>query len=645
MVKETTPISGARSALSIAFRGRHLLGLDVLATALSFLAAFALRFDAPSLLFDEYLGRFLWALPVVVSVRVVSFVVFGLYQRVWRYASVAELQSIALAMAASSLVAYSAIYLIGVAIPTQGGFPRSIPVIDTLIALTVIGGLRFSFLIFRLGRRGAGRTGNRTLIVGAGAAGAAVARQVGADPSLGLQLVGFADDEEPRGHRLLGLPVLGRTDQLQSLIRDHGIGTVLFALPAADGPTLRRLVRLTEREGARSLTVPSMSEVLTGQIRTTIREIGMDDLLRRAPARTDLEAIRSSLQGRDVLITGAGGSIGSELSRQILRYSPRRLILLGRGENSIYEVFEALSESREKPAETATQLIPVIMDIKDRPAITSLIRDHAPDVVFHAAAHKHVRFMELFPHEAVATNIAGTENVLSACESVGVGRFVFVSTDKAVRPTSVMGATKRVGELLVRQAAERSGNAYVIVRFGNVLSSRGSVVPRFRRQLAHGGPLTVTHRQARRYFMTVSEAVQLILQATILGKGGETFVLDMGAPVLIDELARDLIGLHGLVPDRDIPITYTGLGVGEKLDEELFFPHERPAKTLHDSIWVAADGPTRVGSADLAGLVAAATAAEGRDVIGLLGQVVPEYQPAREGEARLEPRTFEGPEG
>lgn len=643
-MKKSTPGAGARSALSIAFRGRHLLVLDVLATTTSFVAAFVLRFDAPSPLLTEYLDRYLWVLPLVVLIRVGTFVLFGLYQRVWRYASVAELQSITLAVATSSLVAYGAIYLVGVAIPAQAGFPRSIPVIDSLLALSAIGGMRFSFLLFRLGRRGAGSAGNRTLIVGAGAAGAGVARQVGADPALGLQLVGFADEAEPKGHRLLGLPVLGAPDQLQSLIRDHGIGTVLFALPGADGPTLRRLVRLAEREGARSLTVPSMSEVVTGQVTSTLREIEMDDLLRRAPARTDLEAIRSSFQGRDVLVTGAGGSIGAELSRQVLRYSPRRLILLGRGENSIYELLETLSASRATGAGDATELVPVIMDIKDRGAITRLIREHAPDVVFHAAAHKHVGFMETYPREAVSTNVLGTVNVLEACESAGVSRFVFVSTDKAVRPTSVMGVTKRVGELLVRDAARRTGRPFVAVRFGNVLSSRGSVVPRFRRQLAAGGPITITHKQVRRYFMTVSEAVQLILQATILGRNGEIFVLDMGTPVLIDELARDLIELHGLVPDRDIEIVYTGLGAGEKLDEELFFPDEQPHKTIHESIWVAGDGlatdPVQIGP-----LEAAAHAGDPVAVIDALRKTVPEYRPARERPAEHEPTTFEGMEG
>lgn len=644
-MKKPTPGAGARSALSIALRGRQLVLVDIAAVTLSYVGSFALRFDAPSPLFTEYVTRYWWPLPILLVARLVAFVLFGLYQRVWRYASIAELQSIVAAVFVSSVAVYGVVYGVSVFEPEVTRFPRSIPVIETLIATALIGGTRFSFLLFGFGRRGGGKaTGARALIVGAGSTGVSVARQL-SDGALGLLPVGFADDQETRGHRLLGLPVLGSIDDLGTIVREHGIGTVLFALPQVDGPTLRRLVRVVEREHARSLTVPSMSEVVTGQVTSTLREIQMEDLLRRAPARTDLESIRDSFNGRDILVTGAGGSIGAELSRQLLHYAPRRLLLLGRGENSIYEVLEMLTAAKRDGSGEVTELVPLITDIKDRRAIAALITGYAPDVVFHAAAHKHVGFMERFPQEAVATNVVGTENLLAACERAGVGRFVFVSTDKAVRPTSVMGATKRVGELLVREAAERTHRAFVIVRFGNVLSSRGSVVPRFRRQLAQGGPLTVTHRQARRYFMTVSEAVQLILQATILGNGGETFVLDMGAPVLIDELARDLIELHGLVPDRDIQIAYTGLGVGEKLDEELFFPHERPNKTVHESIWVAIGGPGVVSTADLAELSAAVDAAETPAVIEMLRRIIPEYQPRRAVEPRPEPTTFEGPEG
>lgn len=628
----------------VALRGRHLLALDVLAVFASYIAAFALRFDAPSTLFTNYLGSFWWPLPLLVTARLISFVGFGLYRRVWRYASVAELQSIVAAVISSSLVWVAVVFVLGAFAPDLSGFPRSVPIIEGLIALAVIGGIRFSLLIFGFGRHGHA-SGARALIVGAGGAGVTVARQLMADSTLGQLPIGFVDDHERIGHRLLGLPVLGTTEQLGAIVRQYGVGTVMFALPHVDGPTLRRLVRIAERENARSLTIPSMSEVVTGQVTSTLREIEVDDLLRRAPARTDVESILGSFRGRDILVTGAGGSIGSELSRQLLRNAPRRLLLLGRGENSIYELIEMLTSTTDESTRRDTELVPVIMDVKERGRIRDLVARYAPDAVFHVAAHKHVGFMERYPIEAAETNILGTQNVLEACEAAGVGRFVFVSSDKAVRPTSVMGATKRVGELLVREAAKRTGRPFVIVRFGNVLSSRGSVVLRFRRQLARGGPLTVTHQQVRRYFMTVSEAVQLILQATILGERGETFVLDMGEPVLISELARDLIELHGLVPGRDVQIVYTGLGTGEKLDEELFFPHERPRKTLHESIWVATDLSAAVSAPDLPALRAAMQAGDVEAVIAQLSRSVPDYSPARGWDTGLTTADLEASEG
>lgn len=630
--------------MKVVLRGRQLLILDVVSVAVAFVASFALRFDAPSATFSEYLRDFAWALPILVFVRIGAFIGFGLYQRVWRYASVDEMRAILAAAAASAVIAYSVVYVAGVIESRLGGFPRSIAIIETLLTTALVGGTRFGLLMLGLGRRGGSvAASSRALIAGAGAAGVNAARELMRDAELGLTPIGFLDDQETPGHRILGLQVLGRLDDLAAVVRDRGVGTVLFALPHADGPTLRRLVRLAERESARSLTVPSMSEVLTGQVTTGVREIQMDDLLRRAPARTDLEAIRGSIEGRDVLVTGAGGSIGSELSRQLLACEPRRLILLGRGENSIYELLESmLAHASER---VSTELVPVIMDVRDEAAVASLFRTMSPDIVFHAAAHKHVGFMELYPAEAVATNVLGTRNLISACERSAVSRFVFVSTDKAVRPTSVMGASKRVGELLVRAAAERSGRPFVCVRFGNVLSSRGSVVPRFRRQLAAGGPLTVTHPQVRRYFMTVSEAVQLILQAMVLGRSGETFVLDMGAPVLISELARDLIELHGMTPDRDVKIVYTGLRPGEKLDEELFFPHERPERTVHDSIWVAADSRTVPIDADVASLERVSRTGDDDQVIGALRRIVPEYVPARASSRTVRPTTFEGAEG
>lgn len=625
----------ARDAFRVAFRGRHLMALDIIAMIAAYLGALALRFDAPSDAFSEYLRAFIWVIPLLVVVRTAAFVATGLYQRVWRYASIAELQAIVVAVGASSLVAYAIVYTIGAFNSTSQGFPRSILFIDTLLLIALIGGMRFSFLLFRLGRQGGGSSaGPRALIVGAGAAGVQVARQVRSDPSTGLQLVGFVDDEEQKGRKLLGLPVLGRVEELQALVREHGAGTVLFALPGADGPTLRRLVRIAEREGARSLTVPSIAEVVTGEVSSSIREIRVDDLLRRNPARIDIDSVSGLFQGRSVLVTGAGGSIGTELCRQIVRFAPARLYMVGKGEGSIYDLLEQLQPLAEV---AGTNLEPVILDVRNADGVMRLFRTASPDIVFHAAAHKHVFFMERHPDEAVSVNVLGTANVLRACDAVDVPSFVFVSTDKAVDPTNVMGASKRVGELLVREAAQRSGRAWVVVRFGNVLSSRGSVLPRFRRQLAEGGPITVTHPEARRYFMTINEAVQLILQAAALGRSGETFVLDMGDPVRIDDLARDLIQLHGLVPGKDIQIRYTGLLPGEKMDEALFLREETPRRTSHDSLFYAEDPRgTRLPSDAIERLETAVTSGDRAAVVSELQRLIPEYHaaPASTGSAK-----------
>jgi FlaA1/EpsC-like NDP-sugar epimerase len=364
-----------------------------------------------------------------------------------------------------------------------------------------------------------------------------------------------------------------------------------------------------------------------------IREIDVEDLLRRAPARIDLSAVSESFRDNCILITGAGGSIGRELALQTLAFQPRRLVLLGRGENSIFEAVKSLPVTNGSP-----QVTPVIMDVRDRAQLFRLLTDVRPDVVFHAAAHKHVTFMESCPEEAVLANVLGTANVLDAAVAAGTRRLVFISSDKAVNPTSVMGVTKRIGELLVHQAALQHGLPYTSVRFGNVLSSRGSVIPLFREQLARGGPLTITDPGAMRFFMTIPEAVQLVLQAAAMADAGDTFVLDMGEPVLIAQLARDLIELHGLEPDSDIQIEFIGQRPGEKLVEELYFSSEHPQETAHEAIrrvrTVAGEQlDLRV---DIERLRSLAQSGQREELVHWLGVVVPEYrstQVARESDS------------
>ena len=612
---------------AVALRGRHLILIDALAAIASWTAAFALRFDAPSDAFTTYFSAFLWFLPLLVAARLAAFIWFRLYQRVWRYASVDELLAVVLAVGASSVVAYGVLFALILTTTRTLGFPRSVAIVDTVVMIALAGVWRFAFRLSGVGRRGADASRGpleRALVVGDGVAALATIRELRDNPSLGLTVVGILADDLPKNQRLMGLAVLGARNDLQDAIRRHQVRVVLLALPAVDGRTLRRLVRVAEAEGVRCLTVPSVAEVVAGRVQmNAIRDVEVEDLLRRAPSRIDLQLVGDSLRDTCVLITGAGGSIGSELARQIIGFKPRKLLLLGRGENSIFEGIHSL------PLSTATEIVPVIMDIKERRQVLRLFSQERPDVVFHAAAHKHVTFMETYPEQAVLVNILGTANVLDAALGVRSSRFVFISTDKAVNPTSVMGTTKRVGELLVHEAAAKSALPYTVVRFGNVLSSRGSVVPLFRQQLAKGGPLTITDLDATRYFMTIPEAVQLVLQAAIMAEPGDTFVLDMGEPVRISELARDLIQLHGLEPDEDVEVQVIGRRPGEKLVEELYLATERPEPTAHDAIR-RVRGETRRDSdlrEHIDRLAVLAEAADLSELIRSLKIIVPEYTP------------------
>jgi FlaA1/EpsC-like NDP-sugar epimerase len=578
-MSENEPIPRRVRAAAM-LRGRHLIVLDIASTIVAFLLALALRFDAPSPLFDANLHEFYWVPGLLVVARVATFLLLRLYQRAWRYASVEELVAVTGAVVGSSIAGYAALFVfLGLVAPVVT-FPRSVPVIDTILMLVFAGSWRFALRLSGVGRLGTRKVGGleRTLVVGSGPAALSVIRDIRANPDFKLHLVGVLVDDLPNGQRFMGLEVLGSLADLASAIEHHSVAVVLLALPSAAGPALRRLVRVAEASGARCLTVPSVAEVVAGRVTMDrLREIDVEDLLRRSPARIDLESITASFRGKKILITGAGGSIGSELARQLLLSKPARLIMLGRGENSIFEAMQTLDRQQ-------TEIVPVILDIRDGDRLHALFREVRPDVVFHAAAHKHVTFMEMYPEEAVATNILGTLNVIHAATEVAVERFVLISSDKAVNPTSVMGVTKRVSELLVLDAARRTGTKFATVRFGNVLSSRGSVVPIFKRQLEHGGPLTVTDPAAERFFMTIPEAVQLVMQASVLAEPGDLFVLDMGDPVKIVDLANDLIGLHGLERGEDVEITFTGLRPGEKLIEELLFPYERSESTTHEAV-------------------------------------------------------------
>ncbi len=585
-------------------RNRHMALFDLLLLPMAALMAFALRLDSNQL--QVYLRGLTVYVLLAPLIKIPIFSLLGLYSRFWRYASVDELVLLAGAAMLGGL-AQGALFLGGKALlpDLMPAIPRSIPLIDILVTGLVIATPRFALRVWGQSARRADKAQHtpgaldHVLIAGAGEAGILVLRELQANPQAGLIPVGFVDDD-PRKHGVLihRVRVLGGRDLIPELVRQHHVEQVVIAMPSVPGAEIRAIVQICEAAGVRARIIPGMYELLEGSVKLgQLRDVQIEDLLRREPVRTDTAQVARLIRGKRVLVTGAGGSIGAELCRQILRFDPAKLVLMGHGENSIFEIYNELKAggSRSKtPSENlqpaTSNLQPVIADIRFPERLAAVFRQHRPEIVFHAAAHKHVPLMEDNVEDAITNNVLGTQQLVAASVAAGVAHFVLISTDKAVNPTSVMGATKRVAELIVQDAAQRTGRAYVAVRFGNVLGSRGSVVPFFQKQIAAGGPVTVTHPEMRRYFMTIPEAVQLVLQAAALGRGGEVFVLDMGEPVRIADLASDLIRLSGLEPGRDIEIRYTGLRPGEKLYEELFDPAEAHERTEHAKIFVSANG-------------------------------------------------------
>ncbi|MCC6457205.1 MAG: polysaccharide biosynthesis protein [Caldilineaceae bacterium] len=470
-----------------------------------------------------------------------------------------------------------------------------------------------------------------TLVVGAGDAGAMVMHEILRDPGTDLKVVGFVDDNvDKHGGVLLGAPVLGGRERIPELVRQYAVSQIIIAMPTAPGKVIREVMGMCERVNISPRVVPSLHAIVDGSMSLSqLRPVDLEDLLRRDSIHTDNGAVRNLIVGRTVLVTGGGGSIGSELCRQILQCEPAELIVLGHGENSIFEIEQEL-RTRQQMGRLTTKITTCIADIRMAERIRTVFFQHRPEIVFHAAAHKHVPLMEANPGEAITNNIVGTQNVLNAALATNLDHFVMISSDKAVNPTSVMGATKRGAEMLVLDAARRSGKCYVAVRFGNVLGSRGSVVLTFKQQIAAGGPVTVTHPEVERFFMTIPEAVQLVLQAAAFGKGGEIFMLDMGEPVRILDLARDLIRLSGLKEGGDIDIEFTGMRPGEKMYEDLFLPGEDYRTTGHPKVRIAVNAGRYVPR-DLHEQVlelGRAAQSDQRDrILQLLRRLVPEYGP------------------
>ncbi|MCX7790976.1 MAG: polysaccharide biosynthesis protein [Chloroflexaceae bacterium] len=579
-------------------RNRYLLGADLLLLPLAAYCSFVLRLEQPDL--GQYAPGFFLFVALVAPLTVLFFWIFGSYARYWRYASPREFLTLYTALAIATLLV-GAILSMQRAMSEAALVPFSIPFLFVVLAAGMVTLPRLSIGLFHnlQNRRASGpRTTQRVLIMGAGGAGAHLARQLRDHPEFGMQVVGFLDDD-PLKHRMHihGVPVLGSHQAIPEVARTTCASVVIIAISGLPGRKVRAIVSLCESAGLRTKIIPGLHDLLGSRVGfTQIRDVQIEDLLRREPIETDTSAVRRLLHGRRVLVTGGGGSIGSELCRQILDCNPAELVVLGHGENSVFEIYhELLRRVAMLPGDGPRPRIhPIIADIREPDRLDEVFATHLPEVVFHAAAHKHVPLMECNIREAFSNNVFGTRNVLAAAERYEVERLVMISTDKAVNPTSIMGVSKRVAELLVHQTAKRCRRPYVAVRFGNVLGSRGSVLHTFKKQIAAGGPVTVTHPEMRRFFMTIPEAVQLVLQAAVLGHGGEVFTLDMGEPIKIADLARDMIELSGLQVGEDIEIVYSGLRPGEKLYEELFVPGEDYRRTSHAKIFIAANASSLV---------------------------------------------------
>lgn len=563
-------------------RNRFVLIGDIALTIVSVLGSFALRLNVEELPF--YFPAVVLMCAVALAIKIPTYFFFGLYRRLWIYASTGELRLITVGVTSASVLVSGVMLLLISAGRVVPGMPRSALGIDWLLSLVLIGGSRFALRILAeqtMSTRTDGKA-KRALIIGAGDAGALVVRELQKSSQLNLVPVGFLDDDPAKQkHSIHGVTVIGSVADLSSAIDLHKIDEVIIAIPSAPGQLVRTINDVCRVKGIVSRTMPGIYELIGGKVSVNrLREVDITDLLRREPVRVNDEAVGAALEGKRVLVTGAGGSIGRELCRQIARRNPSELVLLGHGENSIFEILLELNQDYP-----TLSLSPVIADIRNAERLDQIFKQHQPQVVFHAAAHKHVPLMEVNIVEAVTNNVIGTRNVVQAALSQNVERFVLISTDKAVRPSSIYGATKRLAEMIVINASRSTPHAYSVVRFGNVLGSRGSIIPIFKNQIASGGPVTITHPDMFRFFMTIPEAVYLVLQAASMESGGETFVLNMGEPVRILDLAEDLIRLSGLEPHRDIEISYTGIRAGEKLTEELWDEGTPLAPTRHPDIF------------------------------------------------------------
>ena len=558
-----------------------LLLIDIVILTLMPVIALLLRFEG-EIPIAQYVALKMY-LPATIIISIFIFHFYGMYHRIWHYARLRDFYAIVGSITLSTAV----IFLLGTF--TANIIPKSVYLIAWMLEL---GGVGVSRLFYKINvnwlNDSKSPAEKNLLIVGAGDAAAMLVREIEQNDDASLvHIVGFVDDDTSKvGSLLAGFPVLGSIDDINKITRKSSIDEIIIAIPSAEGSVIRRIADMCRLAGIETKIMPSLYEMMDSARAHVgmkeVRDIHLEDLLRRDPIQLDFDKITSYIKGKTVLITGAGGSIGSELARQISRVGAKEILLLGRGENSIYEIYQELKVKFPQQSYRT-----IIANITDKERMEEIFKLYKPQVVFHAAAHKHVPLMEIQPVEAVHNNIFGTKNVAMLADEYQSEIFVLISTDKAVNPTSVMGATKRTAELILQEINSHSKTKFVTTRFGNVLGSRGSVVPLFERQIAAGGPITVTDKEMTRFFMTIPEAVQLVLQAGSQAEGGEVFLFDMGKPVKINDMACDLIKLHGLVPNKDIKIVYTGLRPGEKLYEELLTSEEGTTSTKHKKIFKA----------------------------------------------------------
>jgi FlaA1/EpsC-like NDP-sugar epimerase len=555
---------------------RHDVPLVIFDAAAIFVAYFVpLTFAIENDVSAEYWNSFWPFLPIVLLVHLLANYLFGLYGQMWRFASVQEARRVVLASAAAFPIVFVANILLGSG--TSFVLPRSVVVLGAVLSLVGIGAIRFQSRLFGFRRRQFEDESRRVLVAGAGEAGAMVLQDMQRNPQLGLDPVAIVDDDPRKiGRELRAVRIRGPISAIPALVSRLDVDEVLLAIPSASSGLVQEVAALCEQADVAIRVLPSRAEVFDGVVTARdIRDLRIEDLLGRSQVATDLDEVGSMLRGRTVLVTGAGGSIGSEIARQVRAFDPACLLVLDHDETHLHDLLLDVGDAC---------VVPVLCDVRDRDRVLDVFERHAPDVVFHAAAHKHVPLMEENPCEAIKNNVRGTRLLAQASEFFGVDRFIFISTDKAVNPTSVMGASKRLAELAIQTQALGSGTSFAVVRFGNVLGSNGSVVPRFLDQIRKGGPVTITHPEMRRFFMLIPEAVQLVMHAASQAESGGIYVLEMGEQVRLVDMAKDLIRLAGFVPEEEIPIEFIGLRPGEKLYEELVGVNEVAGPSAIDKI-------------------------------------------------------------